>query len=507
MKTKYLITIALVVLVSTQSIFSQTYLDSQKENNEYKRLQQATNRAYAVPTSSTNQSSSNSGSTTSNASSSSNSNSGSSVTDYNFNNTERLNLNSYESRQAKNEKLHNKVQAIYDAFDAKEKKWHELMDSSGLEKSGENFEKFVQMGVQSGLDDYTSRRMLGGSPDAYDSLQGNSVGALAGSTKDECQGDCSETLKFEDGSTYVGNSLHGYPEGKGKIITTTGVIFEGDFHRGNLEGWGKLTKPDGTIRYDMYKKGANSDGPFKIVKPTYEQTGNYVNGKVSGVYKTTFNNGDIAEKDTNNPNFIKYFYSSGGTFEGIRNDKGENVKGKITEASGTSFVGEFKNNKQYRGIVNSGNIQISGEFYDNGNILKVGRKDNLENKTTEYLSMDINSKRSGYCLLREANGTIYETLYKDDKKIGSIQIFYQDGGSFAGQVSKVANYNYFGIFFFKNNTSVPYGLNATTNNWEKLEAKDFTRANDFAKQAQTEIAKAKAVYVAATNWSTDFKVD
>lgn len=86
-------------------------------------MQNATNRAYATP---------NNSSSSSNLSTSSNSSTSSAITNYNFNITPRLELGINGRTKAANATLKAKQDFIYSAFDAKEKKWNDMMDNSGL---------------------------------------------------------------------------------------------------------------------------------------------------------------------------------------------------------------------------------------------------------------------------------------------------------------------------------------------------------------------------------------
>lgn len=532
MKTKYLITTTFLLLGFIQNVFSQTYLDSQKQNNEYKSLHDATTRAYATPDSSnSSQSNSNSGSSTSNSSSNPYSNSGSSVTDYNFNTAPRLNLNSYESRQAKIQKDHAKQQAIYDAFDVKEKKWKTAMAAYGIQKTGENFNKFVELGVQCGLERATCLRMLGYSAEGYQEIidsEDGRVASLAGSTKDNCQGDCTETLSYADGTIYVGNSKHGYPEGNG-TVTTNGITYSGNFHRGVLDGFIKMeSKNDKVIRYATYKNNDPADGPYKYVYVTHEQTGFIKNNKAEAMVTLTYSNGNVEtiNRDTNFSTYTyadgtkyegerknkslftgKYIYINGIIFEGVSNDKGEHVKGKITYTNDSNFTGEFKNDKQYRGKMVGLTTIVSGEFYETGKTLKVGSYENIANKSIEYVSLDSASKRNGYCKAVYANGMSFEDVYKDDKITGFNTILFSNGSYFVGQINTVPGYFNYGINKGTDGSLTPYAKKTQNDKWEKLPDSEIVNAKFIYKNATAEIAKAKAVYIAATSWSTEFNVN
>lgn len=84
-----------------------------------------------------------------------------------------------------------------------------------------------------------------------------------------CGGAKDQTLKLEDGSTFVGKVSNGKPNGYGKLTDADGNEWEGNFTDGLLQG------------YAAYKG-------FDFV----EYTGEFVDGKFHGLGKIVYANGD-----------------------------------------------------------------------------------------------------------------------------------------------------------------------------------------------------------------------
>jgi len=70
---------------------------------------------------------------------------------------------------------------------------------------------------------------------------------------------------FEGGTVYKGEMdiLSGKPHGKGKLTSTEGIIYEGDFVEGRMTGKGKLTYADGEIVDEGYFLDGNLHGKGK----------------------------------------------------------------------------------------------------------------------------------------------------------------------------------------------------------------------------------------------------
>jgi hypothetical protein len=56
-------------------------------------------------------------------------------------------------------------------------------------------------------------------------------------------------LLLKDGSIYLGQSLNGKREGRGKLQGNDGSIFEGHWKNDMVNGFGRLIHPDGPVRW------------------------------------------------------------------------------------------------------------------------------------------------------------------------------------------------------------------------------------------------------------------
>ncbi len=451
MKTKYLISTTFLLIGFIQNVFSQTYLDSQKQNNEYKSLHDATTRAYATPNTSSNQNSSNSGSTISNTSSSSNNNSGSSVTNYNFNNTERLNLNSYERDQARNQKNHDKQQAIYDSFDAKEKKWRELMEASRLEKTGENFYKFVQMGIQCGLDDYTCSRMLGGSPEGYEQMinpySTDGSANFSGSTTSDCSGDCIETLNYGNGvATYVGNTKNGAGNGKGQLNYADGMVLSGTFVKGIIKGDVTLKYADGAI-YEGGFSNNEQNGWGKYSNKNSSSTGFYKNGKIEKRGQRTIEqaSGQIKMINYDDPTKSTIKFTNGADFIGTLDENNNYVNGRVNFGSDHYFIGDIKEGKKVKGFYFNKGISYEGVFYPDGINLKIGTVTNTAGNYKLMGYFNESGKLQGYGKYYDDKGNIVEAANYENNIYGGAVIYTFKNGDVLTGTTKISSYKLYGL--------------------------------------------------------------
>ncbi len=449
MKITHIISLVILLIAIVQKTFSQTYLDSQKLNNEYKSLQSATDRAYAVPTSSTSTSTYSSRASTNNSSNQTSQTS--SVTNYNFNNTERLNLNSYDRDQERIQKNNAKQQAIYSAFDAKEKQWREMMAASPLEKTGKNFDEFAYMGARCGLELYTCVRMLGGDAEGYDKLMNNSSAQsdaeyYKGSTKADCSGDCTETLDYANGTaTYVGNTKNGAPQGKGTLNFNNGTSLTSNFNHGNPDGDVVLKYQDGNSYEGGYSNNV-LNGFGKYTSTNYTSSGNYVNGKIAKTGQRTIIYKDGLKKVINydNPTKSTINFVSGIEFVGTLDENDKYVNGRMNYKDGNYFVGEFKDGKRVKGTYYMGTRTLEGVFQDNGIGLKIGKIINTaQNYTTEGY-YDDKGQLNGYGKYYDSNGNITEAIYTEGKYSGSMIFTFKNGDTLTG-TSKYNGYKMYGL--------------------------------------------------------------
>lgn len=212
-------------------------------------------------------------------------------------------------------------------------------------------------------------------------------------------------IVYVDGSIYQGevsgkNTRHG----KGKYIWFSGDVYEGDWVKGQIQGFGKMVYANG----DSYE-------------------GNWANGKPSGEGKYTCADGDIYQglfkpKD----GFINIekatiTYSNGNVYEGNIIEYNPRNKGKLTYANGDIYEGNFVDGlfyvTKYEGKYTwkNGDIYV-GEFAIDGS--KTGKGKLIWKNGDYYEGTFINGEITGKGKLTYANGKIEEGDWKNGKFIG-----------------------------------------------------------------------------------------
>ena len=112
---------------------------------------------------------------------------------------------------------------------------------------------------------------LGGKRNGSGRMVYSSGNIYEGTWKDD-QLDGSGTMTYKSGAVYTGSYKAGKRHGKGRYTYANGKVYEGDFFEGTLTGKGVMRKPNGEV---------------------YE--GHFVDGKFSGHGKYTFADGSVRE--------------------------------------------------------------------------------------------------------------------------------------------------------------------------------------------------------------------
>ena len=138
------------------------------------------------------------------------------------------------------------------------------------------------------------------------------------------EGNCENgkgTLKYLNGSKYIGEFKGGIENGNGTWLTNDGSEFIGQFLKGYISGDGKFTHKDGSEYTGEFKKGSrNGQGTFK-----------YSNGnKYVGEFKNNLYYKGTLE------------LSDGTKYAGEFKNDLPNGRGTMTLPDGTKYVGKFK---------------------------------------------------------------------------------------------------------------------------------------------------------------------
>jgi hypothetical protein len=154
--------------------------------------------------------------------------------------------------------------------------------------------------------------------------------------------------KYPDGSWFEGYVMDDLREGKGTYHFNGGARYDGDWKRGKMSGWGKLTFGDGSLAYEG-----------EWIEDKFHGYGTLCNGEAV----TPAQCGDIDERDLAKPlekAWIKYeggfkqekkngfgviLFGDGSRFEGNFNDDMIDGNGKYVSKDGKNVYGVWSQGK------------------------------------------------------------------------------------------------------------------------------------------------------------------
>ncbi|MCX3264895.1 MORN repeat-containing protein [Pedobacter agri] len=290
--------------------FAQPGSARERQASEYRRLSEATQRAYAPPRVSSP--SSYSSGYKSPSSTPSSSRGGGSSTSYGSN------VGSYSSDYSPYAAEFQRKQAAYNAkLKAQESAWNQklakvrsFLSSSGIvPDTKEKHEKFFFAAYGAGLDVAAITTVIKGSAEAYNKSVARENGMnenFTGGTKKECSGSCVETVTYVNGSgVYKGNTKNGAPHGLGTLVFPNGTTLTGQFDTGSIVG--------GKVKI-VYAASATNK-PY-----TYE--GGYRNNEQNGYGVTTWGTDDIEEAEYVNgaKQGLATLYRNGAVIKGLWKD-------------------------------------------------------------------------------------------------------------------------------------------------------------------------------------------
>lgn len=392
---------------------------SQDPTADYKRLSIATKNAFSVPkreyTYKIEYTSTPGNSTSSNTSTSSQKSSVSG----DYSSYPAINVN--EGRLQKQAEAGARQNARLSAFDAKLKRVDELIASRGLKKTPEYQPRLVQAAIDGGLTAYEASRFFGNSPEEYRSM-------LAAKNSKGGSGEQFETLKFPKGDVYTGKTLNGEPHGEGTItFARDGVVMKGEF------------------------KNGQANGMMTVTAKNYVQTGRFVDGKPVGDQRYDYNDGKTKLVEIRNMETGKSTveYPDKTSFDGLSDENGKYLKGKVLYASGISFDGDFKNGNPYRGVWEYKGRVMIGEFAEAVSpdmYLKFGYHYDPATKEQTYGSYTPNMKRIGYSRKVASSNIVTHYIYGEDET--ELYVYVQfPSGNLLSLKANVDGYEYVGTYY------------------------------------------------------------
>jgi len=211
---------------------------------------------------------------------------------------------------------------------------------------------------------------------------------------------------YVDGSIYEGE-VNGKStrHGKGKYIWSSGDIYEGNWVKGQIQGFGKMIYTNGDI---------------------YE--GNWTDGKPEGEGKYTCADGDVYQGLfkpngwTMNVEKATLTYTNGNIYEGDIVECNPRNKGKLTYANGDVYEGNFVDGMGYYTGKNTGKYTWKngdiyvGEFEKDGS--KTGTGKFIWKNNDIYEGDFVNGQPTGKGKLTYANGKIEDGDWKNGKFVG-----------------------------------------------------------------------------------------
>lgn len=132
--------------------------------------------------------------------------------------------------------------------------------------------------------------------------------------------------KWGTSGEYIGYVVDGKRHGQGKMMYTTGDIYDGEWHEDKRHGQGKMRYTDGTY-YDGEWKNNLKDGKAKRYR--------YANGNIY--------TGNIKKGKAHGNGTMKYV--DGSIYEGMWKENKKHGQGKLQYTNGDIYIGEFQNDK------------------------------------------------------------------------------------------------------------------------------------------------------------------
>jgi hypothetical protein len=404
-----------------------------QQNVEYKRLSEATQRAFAIPDRPSSASAYQSSSSYNNSSSSS-SNSGSNVSSVSFfehNNyswADYSNINRINKAKAKNEAANDARARIYDAKVAKVEECYKT-----IEKKRENYQRIMYCAVSKGLEYYDAMKIVGFDENDFWSrvspYKSSGSTYFKGSTKSDCSGNCTETLDYNNGTAiYVGNTKNGTANGKGALTFTNGNIMSGEFYDGDIVGSIMIKYISGIIfEGENFVEGEPHKGKYTFTSGTISE-GMFINNKLQGWGRVTNST-----------------YTTTGYYkDNLPEKKGERL---YEYKNGEKLIFDYdypQNETSYKAIIENSDVRYEGIFKAKTKSLLAGKSTNK--KTGEISESIFNNagQKNGYRIDYLKNNKVNEAIYINDANAGPIRFTTITGAILIG-ITGYKDYDLYGL--------------------------------------------------------------
>ncbi|RYD90796.1 MAG: hypothetical protein EOP54_23455, partial [Sphingobacteriales bacterium] len=334
------------------------------------------------------------------------------------------------------------------------------------------------------------------------------------------------TLTLTAGDKFTGDFNMGVMSGDVKVVMMRGDVYEGGYKNGMLNGQGKFSYANGEFDEGVFKDNKIYSSAVTQKREKFTHTGTWTAGKETGLHTYTFANGTVKTIDFDDKSTYRKIYTDGTTyegepisataphkgklvyensavFEGSIGADGSLLKGNYVDSKGNTFVGDYRNNRRYRGkSVRKGQV-FEGEFQPNGNDLKSGRYTKTDN--VEEAQWNTVSKRHGYSRIKE-DGRVMERIYDNDKETGPLVYQRTNGTVFTGMIKAQEGYQFTGLLKNADGTFQACGL-SNDGAWVSLDGEEALKAAAYAKIAGTAITKGRAAYSQAVSWNPALALD
>lgn len=157
-----------------------------------------------------------------------------------------------------------------------------------------------------------------------------------------------QTITYESGATYTGETLNGLRHGKGKYVWPDGEFYEGDWANGARHGHGKYSYANGNVYNGDFTENSITGTGRMEYHDGRVYDGDWVHGFKHGKGKLTCPDGTVYDGDweedemTGKTHFVN---SSGVIYDGEVLKGRMHGKGRLTYPDGRVFDGEWENDK------------------------------------------------------------------------------------------------------------------------------------------------------------------